>query len=37
MYTSELRSGCFFHLRLQGLFLAIFHVFEIELQGAGFF
>lgn len=31
MYTSELRSGCFFHLRLQGFFFAVFEIVIVEL------
>lgn len=31
MYTSALRLGCFFHLRLQGFRLAVFEVFKIKL------
>lgn len=31
VYTSALRLGCFFHLRLQGFFLTVFQVFEVEL------
>lgn len=31
MYTSALRLGCFFHLRLQGFFFAVFEVFKVEL------
>ena len=29
MYTSALRLGCFFHLRLQGLGFTVFQVFEV--------
>lgn len=31
MYTSALRLGCFFHLRLQGFFFAVFEVIKVEL------
>lgn len=31
MYTSALRLGCFFHLRLQGFLFAVFEVLKVEL------
>ena len=31
MYTSALRLGCFFHLRVQGFCFAVFEVIKVEL------